>query len=186
MRAAILGLLLCVLAAGCGPKDTAAPDAAPPEATGAGTSTPTGTPAEMLQENIRAGNVQLSLVLNSLTELSSKLREEQQGAQGEMAEGLSEVLDYVDSTGETLTEAMFEPPAVEEIEADWVKYDDMRLSLITAVNDAYLSLNSVLNILATLAEQKATLSVPVEMTETLLADLESAIQSLGGEVAPLD
>ncbi len=182
MRALILGAAALVVLAGCGPKDVPSPDSAPPEAAGA----PSGTPAEKLQENIRAGNVQLSLVLNSLTELSNKLNEESAGAQGELAEGLTEVLDYVDSTGETLTEAMFEPPTPEEIEAEWVKYDDMRLSLITAVNDAYLSLNSVQNILTTLVEQKPSLSVSVEMTETLLADLESAIQSLGGEVAPLE
>lgn len=163
----------CALA-GCGDRPgTVSP--APPAKSAEAPS----TPERAVYEEVRAGAVQIGAVTESISAALDEVRKLAGRERGDRRQALSDAADFLDSAGATLVDHAVEPPAFDAFAKDFPAQDERRLQAIEAANDARVDAQSAQNTLAGLGGEAASLA---ERVAGIVADIEEAIATLGGEV----
>lgn len=132
-----------------------------------------------MYEEVRAGAVQIGAVTESISAALDEVRKLAGRERGDRRQALSDAADFLDSAGATLVDHAVEPPAFDAFAKDFPAQDERRLQAIEAANDARVDAQSAQNTLAGLGGEAASLA---ERVAGIVADIEEAIATLGGEV----
>lgn len=137
------------------------------------------SPERQVYEEARAGAVQIGALTESISEALAEVRKLADRERGDRRQAFSDAADFLDSAGATIADFAVEPPAFVEFSKDFAAQDERRLQAIEAANDARIDVQSAANTLGDLGPEAAQLSA--KATE-IIADLEEAITTLGGEI----
>lgn len=110
---------------------------------------------------------------------------------GDLAEGLSDATDLVDSAGAGIAEYGDDPPAKEDVSKNFSAFDDKRLKAVEAGNNALHDLREASGLFESLEEEApASFQAKIAALRSLLAvavdDLWSAIEAYGGTPEPAE
>lgn len=177
-----------LLAAGCGqPSSDPAPK---PGAANEANAEADGSPEGRLFEQLRGGAVQLQLAQDAVAEAYAEVNalKNEPDFGPETGEALTDLEAMLDSVGATLSEHVSSPSKA-SVEADFGAADEMRLKAIDAANDAHYELQECRGLIEGVLDQtgehlRPRVDAVFEKTRTAQAEIESAVTTLGGVIAP--
>lgn len=175
-------ILGCVTGCGSPAESSARPDGAPSAVSAA------EPPEALLYEQLRSGAYQLNATTASIEETLRAAKEAlaKLPKRSDVAEGMQDVIDYVDSAGSGIGDYADDPPTKEEVAKDFAAFDERRLKAVAAAGESLRDLREALGLLETMAEvDNASVVKSVLGVRSLLAvavdDLWGAIEALGGQ-----
>jgi len=171
-------------AGGCGKGD-----ASTPASNGTTGTPPSGNSAQLLHEKLHAGAYQLDSALDSLQQARAALNDIVAEQGGDTKEALLNVLDMLDSAGETLGQFNVSPDLA-EIQKDVAEADKRRLHAIDEASDALREIREARATLADMLEsgppkkEKAALEKADDSMMEGLDAVADGIKLLGGTPPP--
>ncbi|MBS1713273.1 MAG: hypothetical protein JST30_02930 [Armatimonadetes bacterium] len=167
------------LVAGCGPKDKGVVYRAPDDAS---YSAAPDDPDTELADQLRRGAVQMTGASESIEAALVAAREYLKQADGDLASAAQDLVDFLDSAGESVSEAAGDPPTVDDVKKDFVKTDDERKKRIETGNDAFRDLEQALGVVTALQDQVAGLEKLHDLVTLAMDDTGDAVEAFGGTV----
>ncbi|MBW7927770.1 MAG: hypothetical protein H3C58_06730 [Fimbriimonadaceae bacterium] len=179
---------IALLAVGCGqPSSGDAAPSGPANETKAGDDS---SPEGRLFEQLRGGAVQLQLAQDAVAEAYAEVNalKNEPDFGPETGEALTDLEAMLDSVGATLSE-LVSSPSKASVEADFGAADELRLKAIDAANDAHYELQECLGLVEGVLDQtgehlRPRVDAVFEKIRTAQAEIESAVTTLGGVIAP--
>lgn len=142
---------------------------------------------EELETAHRSGLIQLEGASARLTEAydeALRIRSEHEASgdtEGEI-EAVQAIIEFIDSAAGGLAEAAYEAPDAQQLRSESAKYDELRLSMIQAANDAFFEVSSAFEIADGIAISDPNYE---ELTFRLMMakqDIEGVVRTLGGSL----
>jgi hypothetical protein len=189
----IVGIALISCLLGCGsPAEPAAPpdeietpvltpDNSEAASSETDESNPTGSAAEKLLEVMRSGNTQILGAMSTLQEASTQAMELGSSLPVQY-EVMDEIIDLINSSGQSLAEGVGDVPTLEEIEQSYAAADDRRLKWIEAASDGYIDIRSAYNFADSMSEEDPQFDALAGLLDLASQDMADAVDALGGSV----
>ncbi len=179
---------IALLAVGCGQPSSGGSQS--PETSNASKAESDGSPEGRLFEQLRGGAVQLQLAQDAVAEAYAEVNvlKNEPDFGPETGEALSDLEAMLDSVGATLSEFVAAPSKA-SIESDFGAADELRLKAIDAANDAHYELQECRGLIEGVLDQtgehlRPRVDAVFEKIRTAQAEIESAVTTLGGVIAP--
>lgn len=172
-------LTALALAAGCGSKDKGVVYKAPDDTSY--TATPDDPDTE-LADQLRRGAVQMTGASESIEAALVAAKDYLKQADGDLSSAAQDLVDFLDSAGESVSEAAGDPPDLAQVKKDFAGADDERKKRIETGNDAFRDLEQALGIVSALQDQVAGLEKLRDLVTLAMDDTGDAVEAFGGTV----